>query len=150
MAKVVFEGMFILESNSYARDPGGAAVKIKDLIEGVGGTLLASRLWNEQRLAFPINGHRKGVYWLTYFELESTQFGKFNRAVQLTDSVLRHLALRIDPRLVGPMVAAAKGEQPMPSRAAKVEEKSAPHIQAKAHGESHKESSEEAEVEVVE
>jgi len=36
-------------------------------VKSVGGELLASRLWNEQKLAYPINGHRKGAYWLTYF-----------------------------------------------------------------------------------
>jgi small subunit ribosomal protein S6 len=115
--------MFILESNAYGRDPGGLATKIKDLIENVGGKILASRLWNEQRLAYPIDGHRKGVYWLTYFELETTNLAKFNRAVQLTDPILRHLPLRLDPRLVEPMVAAARGEQPMVSRAAKMDAK---------------------------
>lgn len=114
--------MFILESNAYGRDPGGMANRIKDLIENAGGKILASRLWNEQRLAYPIEGHRKGVYWLTYFELESTQLTKFNRAVKLTDAVIRHLPLRLDPRLVEPMVAAARGEIPVVSRAAKMEE----------------------------
>lgn len=124
--------MFILESNAYGRDPGGMANRIKDLIENAGGKILASRLWNEQRLAYPIDGHRKGVYWLTYFELESTSLAKFNRAVKLTDAVIRHLPLRLDPRLVEPMVAAARGEIPMVSRAAKMEE-SRP-VAAKADG----------------
>ena len=122
MATTAYECMFILESNAYGRDPGGMANRIKDVIENAGGKILASRLWNEQRLAYPIEGHRKGVYWLTYFELDSEQLSKFTRAVQLTDAVIRHLTLRLDPRLVEPMVAAARGEVPVVSRAAKMEE----------------------------
>ncbi len=114
--------MFILESNAYGRDPGGMANRIKDVIENAGGKILASRLWNEQRLAYPIEGHRKGVYWLTYFELDGEHLPKFTRAVKLTDAVIRHLTLRLDPRLVEPMVAAARGEVPVVSRAAKMEE----------------------------
>lgn len=114
--------MFILESNAYGRDPGGMSNRIKDLIENAGGKILASRLWNEQRLAYPIDGHRKAVYWLAYFEMESGELSKFERAVRLTDAIMRHLTLRLDPRLVEPMVAAARGEVPVVSRAAKMEE----------------------------
>jgi small subunit ribosomal protein S6 len=104
--------MFLLDPNSYARDPAGMAQRIQGLIENTGGRILASRLWNEQRLAYPIKGQRKGVYWLTYFDLESTDIPKFTRACQLTDQILRFLTIRLDPRLVDPMVAAAKGEAP--------------------------------------
>ena len=114
MARNVYECMFLLDPNSYARDPGGSAQRIQNLVESAGGKILASRLWNEQRLAYPINGQRKGVYWLIYFELESTNIPKFNPACQLADQVLRFLTIRIEPRLVEAMVAAAKGERAKP------------------------------------
>jgi small subunit ribosomal protein S6 len=103
--------MFILNPNAYAKNPSGAANTVEQLVASVGGKLLASRLWNEQKLAYPINGHRKGVYWLTYFEMESTDMAKFNRQCQLADIVMRHLAIRIDPRLADTLVAVAKGEK---------------------------------------
>ena len=114
MAETVYESMFILNPNSYAKNPSGAASTLEQLIASSGGKILASRLWNEQKLAYPINGHRKGVYWLTYFQLESTNMPEFNRACQLTDIVVRHLAIRIDPRLADTLVAVAKGEKTIP------------------------------------
>ncbi len=111
MARTVYESMFILNPNAYAKNPSGAANTVEQLVASVGGKLLASRLWNEQKLAYPINGHRKGVYWLTYFEMESTDMAKFNRQCQLADIVMRHLAIRIDPRLADTLVAVAKGEK---------------------------------------
>ncbi len=114
LARNVYECMFLLDPNSYARDPAGSAQKIQSLVESSGGKILASRLWNEQRLAYPINGQRKGVYWLIYFDLESTAITKFNRACQLADQVIRFLTIRIEPRLVDAMVAAAKGERAKP------------------------------------
>jgi small subunit ribosomal protein S6 len=80
------------------------------MVEKCGGELLASRLWNELKLAYPIKGHRKGAYWLTYFRLESTRLVEFNRACRLEDDILRHLALKVDPRLVDTLVAHARGE----------------------------------------
>jgi small subunit ribosomal protein S6 len=114
LARNVYECMFLLDPNSYARDPAGSAQKIQNLVESSGGKVLASRLWNEQRLAYPINGQRKGVYWLIYFDLEGTAVPKFNRACQLADQVLRFLTIRIEPRLVEGMVAVAKGERAKP------------------------------------
>ncbi len=112
MAKNVYECMFIFNANSYAKNPAGVAKTVEDMIKGVDGKVLASRLWNEQKLAYPINGQRKGAYWLTYAEIDSPNMSKLNRACQLNDSVLRHLAVKIDPRLVDAMVAVAKGETP--------------------------------------
>lgn len=110
MAQNVYECMFIFNANAYARNPAAAQKAVEELIESVDGEILASRLWNEQKLAYPINGQRKGAYWLTYAEIDSLSVAKLNRTVQLNDSVLRHLAIKIDPRLVDTMVAVAKGE----------------------------------------
>jgi len=120
VAENVYECMFIFNANAYARNPTGASNSVEEMVKSVGGEILASRLWNEQKLAYPINGHRKGAYWLTYFRIEASKMAKFNRSCQLNDMVLRHLAIKLDPRLVEPMVAVAKGEVP------KAEEEAAP------------------------
>ncbi|HRX81218.1 MAG TPA: 30S ribosomal protein S6 [Pirellulaceae bacterium] len=115
MAQNVYECLFILDSNRYARDPGGVSGAIPEMIEGLKGEVLANRLWNEQRLAYPINGHRKGTYWLTYFRLESTRLSEFNRACQLNDNVLRNLTLKVDERLVDTLVDHALGKVTAPA-----------------------------------
>ncbi len=112
MASNVYECMFILDSNRYARDPNGVAGQIPQMIEESGGEVLASRLWNEQRLAYPIKGQRKGAYWLTYFRMETEKVVDFNRACRLNENVVRNLTLRVDPRLVDTLVAHARGEAP--------------------------------------
>ena len=106
--------MLIYNSNSYARDPAGVGGKVAKMVDDCGGEVLVSRLWNEQRLAFPIKGQRKGTYWLTYFRVDSSKLAEFNRACRLEDDVLRSLTLRVDPRLVETLVAHAKGERIIP------------------------------------
>lgn len=102
--------MFILDPNRYARDPNGVAGQIPTMIEQAGGEVLASRLWNEQRLAYPIAGHRKGAYWLTYFRMPAERVTQFDRACRLNENVLRNLTLQVDYRLVDTLVAHARGE----------------------------------------
>jgi len=101
--------MFILDSNRYSRDPSKVSDGVNDLVKKQGGEMLVSRLWNEQKLAFPIKGQRKGTYWLTYFRMDSTKLSDLNHQCKLSDSILRSLVLKIDPRLVDAMVEHAAG-----------------------------------------
>jgi small subunit ribosomal protein S6 len=108
LATNVYEGMFILDSNRYARDPAGVSGQIPEMIQKLGGEMLVSRLWEDRRLEYPINGHRRGTYWLAYFKLESTQLTTLNRQSQLNDSIVRSLVLKIHPRIVDAVVEHAK------------------------------------------
>ena len=110
MAQNVYECMIILDPNKYAQDPGGMGGQIPKLVDRFGGEVLVSRLWNEQKLAYPIDGHRKGTYWLTYFRLEAGKLSEFNREISINETILRSLTLKVEPRLVEALVAHAKGE----------------------------------------
>ena len=106
--------MCISDSNHYARDPGGVSKQIEDIISGAGGKVLVNRLWMEQKLAYQIDGHQKGTYWLTYFEMEGPNLTKIARAFKLSEPILRELTLKLEPRLVDPILANARGETPKP------------------------------------
>jgi small subunit ribosomal protein S6 len=110
LAQNVYECMIILDPNKYAQDPSGMGSQIPKLVDRFGGEVLVSRLWNEQKLAYPIDGHRKGTYWLTYFRLEAGKLTEFNREIGINETILRSLTLKVEPRLVEALVAHAKGE----------------------------------------
>ncbi len=52
-----------------------------------GGTVLVSQLWDERKLAYPINGHRKGSYWLIYFSMDGPNLVAFERQCELNENV---------------------------------------------------------------
>jgi small subunit ribosomal protein S6 len=104
LAENAYEGLFIFDSNRYARDPAGVSGQITAMVEKYKGKILASRLWEERRLAYPINGQRKGTYWLTYFRLESTDLEALRRDCQINETILRELILKVDPRIVDALV----------------------------------------------
>lgn len=104
MALNVYEGMYILDSGRFARDPDAISGQITKLIQDAGGEILVSRLWEERRLAYPIHGQRKGVYWLTYFRLDSANLEELHRQFGLFDANIRHLFIKIDPRAVDALV----------------------------------------------
>ncbi len=107
MAANVYEGLFILDSNRYGRDPEAVSGQIRTMIEKLGGEILVSRLWEERRLAYPIKGQRKGTYWLTYFRLDAGRLVDLQRQCQITDDIVRVLFLKVDPRIVDALVAHA-------------------------------------------
>jgi small subunit ribosomal protein S6 len=118
----VYEGMFILDPAKFARDPGAAAQQVADLITTHGGTVLAARLWDERKLAYPINGHKKGVYWLTYFKMPGAGVTPLERQCEINDDIIRKLILKVDPRIADALVqhALAGNEAAASKRAAPV------------------------------
>jgi small subunit ribosomal protein S6 len=111
LAQNVYECMVIFDPNKYAQDPGGLGGTIPNLIAKLSGEVLVSRLWQEQKLAFPIGGHKKGAYWLTYFRLDASKLTEFNRELRINETVVRSLTLKVEPRLVDALVEHAKGGQ---------------------------------------
>jgi small subunit ribosomal protein S6 len=108
LAANVYEGMFILDSNRFGRDHEAVSAQIPAMIEKLGGEVLVSRLWEERRLAYAIKGQRKGTYWLTYFRLDSLKLADVRRQCQITDSILRVLFLKVEPRIVDALVEHAR------------------------------------------
>ena len=100
----VYEGMFILDPAKYSRDPAAAAQQVADMIKQHGGTMLAARLWDERKLAYAIKGHKKGVYWLTYFSMDGTGVTPLERQCEISDDIIRQLILRVDPRIADALV----------------------------------------------
>ena len=94
-----YEGMFILDPTKYSRDPEQVTTAIGEMITNAGGELLASRVWDERKLAYPIRGFKKGVYWLTYLRMEGPGIAQLERQCQLSDEILRQLVLKLDSRI---------------------------------------------------
>ena len=104
MTESVYEALFLLDPNRYGRDGAGLQAKVEDKVRQEGLEIVLSRLWEERRLAYPIKGHRKGVYWLMYFRSNGQQLASLNRNCNIDDSILRQMFLKVDPRIVDTLV----------------------------------------------
>jgi len=110
LAKTLYEGMFILDSGRYSRDNAGVVSELEEIIRSHGGEIEISRLYEERRLAYPINGHRKGTYWLTYFRIDGPQIPLITRQCEINDTILRQLFLKVHPKLTEAILAHASGQ----------------------------------------
>jgi len=108
MAEKVYEGLFIFDSDLYARGADEVSSQVASIVEQFGGEVLLSRLWDERKLEYPIKGHRRGTYWLAYFRIDPTAVKDLNRQFQLSGSILRFLIVGVEPRLVDTLVEHAR------------------------------------------
>ena len=108
MATNVYEGLFIFDSDLYAKGADEVSGQVTSVVEQLGGEVLLSRLWDERKLAYPIQGHRRGTYWLAYFRIDPSALKDLTRQFQLSGSILRFLILLVDPRLVDTLVEHAR------------------------------------------
>jgi small subunit ribosomal protein S6 len=126
--------MFIFNPNHYARNPSAAAKEIDEVITAAGGEMLVSRLWDDRRLAYPIQGHRKAAYWITYFRIDSGELTGLERQFRIKDLVMRHLFLKVDPRIVDALVSHASSENSPTEPAADGKEKAREKVAVAAGG----------------
>jgi len=52
--------------------------------------VVSSKLWEERRLAYPINNQQRGTYLLVYFNAPTSEIAPINREMNMAGLVLRH------------------------------------------------------------
>ena len=110
MAANVYEFMVLFDSNKYASNREALIEQLHNTLQKHNCTVLVSRHWDERRLAYPIRHHKKGAYYLVYFQAEGKDIEPLQEDIRLNESILRTLLLRIHPKLVDAMLAMARDE----------------------------------------
>ncbi len=107
MTRNVYEGMFLLDSSKTGGDWNQAQKTVQDILQRHKAEIIASRPWDERRLAYAIKGHKKGMYFLTYFRAEGPAIAGIEGDCRISEVVLRQLVLKVHPKLVDQLVAHA-------------------------------------------
>jgi small subunit ribosomal protein S6 len=61
-----------------------------------GGQIIKVAPWGRRRLAYPIERYRDGSYHILVFESPAEAIAELERALEITEEVLRHLVVRIE------------------------------------------------------
>ena len=107
-----YEGMFILDSNKVAVSWDDSVNHVHEILAKHQSEIVASRPWDERRLAYPVDGHKKGTFLLTYFKAEGAQLKEIVADCRLSDVVLRELILKVHPKLVNQLVHQSMNSTP--------------------------------------
>ena len=107
-----YEGMFPLDSAKAAGSWDDTVKHVHDILTKHQSEIVASRQWDERRLAYPVKGHKKGTYLLTYFKTDGASLKDIVADCHLSDYVLRELILKVHPKLVDHLVNQAMTSNP--------------------------------------
>ena len=93
----IYETVFMARADLSAKQVEDMTTKFCDLLKQNKGKILKTENWGIRKLAYQINGHRKGTYWIVYFRIDGNRIPEFERACRLNDNILRNLTLAVDP-----------------------------------------------------
>ena len=112
MPVATYEGMFLLDSTKAATAWDDTVKHVHDILTKHHSEIVASRQWDERRLAYPIDGHKKGTYLLTYFKTDGSNLKEIVADCHLSDVILRELVLKVHPKLADHLVNQAMTSTP--------------------------------------
>jgi small subunit ribosomal protein S6 len=107
-----YEGMFLLDSARVAVSWDEAVKHVHDILTKHNSEIVASRQWDERRLAYPVSGHKKGTYLLTYFKSDGAEMKEIVADCHLSEVILRELILKVHPKLIDHLVTQAMTSTP--------------------------------------
>ena len=107
-----YEAMFLLDSAKVAVSWDDAVRHVHDILTKHNAEIVASRQWDERRLAYGVEGHKKGTYLLTYFKTQGADLLEISADCRLSELILRELILKVHPKLVDHLVNQAMTSTP--------------------------------------
>lgn len=90
--KNYYEGMFLVD----AGQPNAqvALEPVRHVLERSEAEILSLKPWDERRLAYEIQGRKRGLYILGYFRLDPSKVVELEHDCLLNEKILRSLILR--------------------------------------------------------
>ena len=96
IVKKLYEGLFLVDSGEAAADWDGINKAIEKVLARGDVEIVSIKKWDERRLAYDINGKSRGTYILTYFRGDPSKIAAIERAVQLSEQIMRVLIICTD------------------------------------------------------
>jgi small subunit ribosomal protein S6 len=87
----LYESMFLVDNARAKEDLDGTVAELREMVERVGGEIVNCDKWDEKKLAYAINGQRRGTYVLCHWNGPPGAPAKLERACRLSALVLRVL-----------------------------------------------------------
>lgn len=72
--------------------------KVRKIVTNNGGTITNEDNWGKRRLAYRIGGESFAVYVLMEVQLPAEGVRKVDSTLNITDEVMRHLLVSVDPK----------------------------------------------------
>jgi small subunit ribosomal protein S6 len=102
-----YEIMYILRPDLSDEQAEESIKKYKSIIETNGATDIEIQQRGKRRLAYLIGKHRDGIYVQVNYTGSGKEIAPLERAMRLSEDVIRYLSLKLDPPKKAAKAAAA-------------------------------------------
>lgn len=89
----LYEGMYIISARLSDEARNKALAKITDGITGHGGQIEKIHEMGRRRLAYEIEGHREGHYYVIYFKVDPAAVKEMWQEYHLSEDLIRFITL---------------------------------------------------------
>lgn len=96
----LYEGMFLVDSTLAGSDWDGVIATIENILRRSQAEILSLKKWGERRLAYEIDHKSRGTYILCYFNADGNSIREIERAVKLSDRIMRVLILKVEKNML--------------------------------------------------
>jgi small subunit ribosomal protein S6 len=94
MTQPYYETMYILRPDIPEEEVDSHIGKYRDLVIESGGEVLDTQMRGKRRLAYQISKHREGIYVQLNHNGDGQQVGPLERAMRLSEDVIRYLTVK--------------------------------------------------------
>ena len=100
--KPYYETMYILRPDIPEEEVDSHLKKYNEILEKAGTEVLDSQMRGKRRLAYPIGKHKEGIYVQLSHKGDGQQVAVLERAMRLSEDVIRYLTVKQDGPLPTP------------------------------------------------
>jgi small subunit ribosomal protein S6 len=115
--KPYYETMYILRPDIPEEEVETHVNKYRDIVIEAGAEVLDTQMRGKRRLAYTIAKHREGIYVQLNHNGDGQQVAALERAMRLSEDVIRYLTVKQDGPMPAPRAsgAAAAEAEPQPA-----------------------------------
>lgn len=92
----LYEGLFLLSQQTLSNGLAAGIDTIQTMLDRAEAKTIALGKWDERKLAYPIEGQKRGTFFLAVFEVDPLQIANIERDCNLSEDVLRVMFLRAE------------------------------------------------------
>ena len=91
-----YEILFIVRPDLEEKAVKDTFKKFEDVLVKNGAKILSDKELGQKELAYEINNHKSGYYFLINVESDSKAISEFDRVATLSEDIIRHIAVRLE------------------------------------------------------
>ena len=92
----LYEGMFLVNPTAISASVSAAADEVRRILDRGHAEVEALYRWDDRRLAYPIEGQKRGIYFVACFRATGAGVAHIESDVNYSETILRCLIIRAD------------------------------------------------------